>query len=71
MHIASAMGTPVVAIFGGTHPSQHAPLRQPSKVLYAGPEIPAKSIDRANADAFFRKITPEMVYDTCVELLHS
>ena len=71
MHIASAMGTPVVAIFGGTHPSQHAPLRQPSKVLYAGPEIPVKSIDRANADELFRKITPEMVYDTCVELLHS
>jgi heptosyltransferase-1 len=71
MHIASAMGTPVVAVFGGTHPSQHAPLRQPSRVLYAGPEIPTRSIDYANAEALFRQITPEMAYDTCVEMLHS
>ena len=71
MHIASAMGTPIVAVFGGTHPSQHAPMRQPSKVLYAGPENPVKSIDRANADAYFRQITPAMAYDACVELLHS
>ena len=71
MHIASAMGTPVVAVFGGTHPSQHAPLRQPSRVLYAGPEIPERSIDKENADALFRQITPEMAYDACVEMLHS
>lgn len=70
MHIASAMGTPIIAVFGGTHPSQHAPLRQPSRVLYAGPEIPVRSIDRENAEALFRKITPEMAYDTCVEMLH-
>jgi len=71
MHIASAMGTPVVAVFGGTHPAQHAPLRQPSRVLYAGPEIPTRSIDKENADALFREITPEMAYDACVEMLHS
>ena len=71
MHIASAMGTPVVAVFGGTHPMQHAPLRPPSRVLYAGPEIPVRSIDRENADALFRQITPEMAYDACVEMLHS
>lgn len=70
MHIASAMGTPVVAVFGGTHPSQHAPLRQPSRALYAGPEIPTKSIDYDNADKLFREITPEMAYDACVEMLH-
>lgn len=71
MHIASAMGTPVVAVFGGTHPSQHAPLRQPSRVLYAGPETPVKSIDRGHADEYFRRITPEMAYDACVDMLHS
>ncbi len=70
MHIASAMDTPVVAVFGGTHPAQHAPLRQPSRVLYAGPEIPTRSIDKENAEALFREITPELAYDVCVEALH-
>ncbi len=70
MHIASAVDTPVVAVFGGTHPAQHAPLRKPSRVLYAGPDIPERSIDKANADALFREITPEMAYDACVEELH-
>jgi lipopolysaccharide heptosyltransferase I len=70
MHIASAMGLPVVAVFGGTHPAQHAPLRKPSRVLYAGPDIPVRSIDRENADAQFREITPEMAYDVCVDELH-
>lgn len=71
MHIASAMGAPVVAVFGGTHPSQHAPLRPPCKVLYAGPEIPTRSIDREHAAELFAQVTPEMAYDACVELLHS
>ena len=70
MHIASAMGTPVVAVFGGTHPAQHAPLRKPSQFLYAGPELPEQSIDKENADALFRQITPEMAYDACVAELH-
>lgn len=71
MHIASAMGTPIVAVFGGTHPSQHAPLRPPCTVLYAGPEIPTQNVDKNNADRLFREITPEMAYDACVDLLHS
>jgi 3-deoxy-D-manno-octulosonic-acid transferase/heptosyltransferase-1 len=33
MHIAAAMGTPVVAVFGGTNPVQHAPLRVPCEIL--------------------------------------
>lgn len=70
MHIASAMGAPIVAVFGGTHPAQHAPLRKPSQVLYAGPDIPERSIDKENADSLFREITPEMAYDACVQLLH-
>jgi len=70
MHIASAMDTPVVAVFGGTHPAQHAPLRKPSQVLYAGPEIPERSIDKENAEALLRQITPEMAYDACVQELH-
>ena len=70
MHIASAMDTPVVAVFGGTHPAQHAPLRKPSQVLYAGPDIPTRSIDKVNAEALFREITPEIAYDVCVQELH-
>lgn len=70
MHIASAMGTPVVAVFGGTDPAQHAPLRQPSEVLYAGPERRAKSIDLVNGPGYLALITPAMAYDACVRMAY-
>jgi lipopolysaccharide heptosyltransferase I len=61
MHIAAAMGTPVVAIFGGTDPAKHAPYKRPSKVLYPeGDMTPKERLD---------KITPEMVYDACISLV--
>ncbi len=70
MHIASAMGTPVVALFGGTDPAKHAPLRQPSTVLYAGPGQGPKPRKRRRAPAdLFADITPEMVYDACIQLV--
>ena len=69
MHIASAMGVPVVAVFGGTEAAKHAPLRQPSVVLYAGPKpFPAK-MPLATAEAALRAVTPEMAYDACIGLL--
>ncbi len=71
MHIASAMGTPVVAVFGGTDPNMHAPLRQPSEVLYAGPARPAKAIDLENAATYLQEITPKMAYEACIRMLHS
>lgn len=61
MHIASAMGTAVVAVFGGTDPARHAPYREPHDVLYnADPGLTAKQR--------LEHITPEMAYDACVRL---
>jgi len=63
MHIASFMGTPVVAVFGGTNPAQHAPYRQPYEILYV--EDAGDGSPRARLDA----VTPEMAYDACVRLV--
>ena len=66
MHIASAMGTPVVAIFGGTDPAKHAPYRPPYEVLYHGD--PAHPRAHSPAERL-QNITPEMAYDACIRLL--
>jgi len=68
MHIAWAMGTPVVAVFGGTDPAKHAPLKPPFEVLYAGPKDPPKSIPLEKAQQNLRRISPEMAYDACVRI---
>lgn len=67
MHIASAMGVPVVAVFGGTNPAQHAPLRQPSQVLYAGPARPSRKVPLKDAQEWLAAVTPEMAYDACIQ----
>lgn len=61
MHIASAMGASVVAVFGGTDPARHAPFRQPFDTLYnAEPGLtPQQRLE---------SITPDMAYDACVRL---
>jgi len=61
MHIASAMGASVVAVFGGTDPARHAPFREPYDALY---------IDEPGLTAQQRleRVTPEMAYDACVRL---
>lgn len=66
MHIASAMGTPVVVVFGGTDPAKHAPLRQPSEVLYAGPEPFPKDVSLTEAQTYLRGVSPEQAYDACL-----
>lgn len=69
MHMAAAMGTSVVAIFGGTDPAKHAPVGAPARVLYAGPEPPPRRVSTRAAQEYLARITPEMVYDACVGLL--
>lgn len=68
MHIAAAMGTPVVAVFGGTDPVRHAPLREGVRVLYAGPADPPRHVPLREAQALLARITPEDAYDACVGL---
>ena len=59
------MGTPVIALFGGTDPRRHAPFRPPFRVLRAEAErgAPGNAADRLG------RITPEKVYDTAIQLL--
>lgn len=70
MHIASAMETPVVAVFGGTEPEKHAPLRRPYHVLAAEEcvEDPG-SIRKLSGEARLKLIEPELAYDTCVAMI--
>ena len=66
MHIAAIMGTPVVAVFGGTDPAKHAPVNTPCRVLYAEPGKTNGELPPAER---LEMITPEMAYDACVDLL--
>ncbi len=68
MHIASAAGVPVVAVFGGTDPDRHAPMRLPSEVLYAGPKNPTTPIPLRRAKTYLQQITPDMAYDACIRI---
>lgn len=68
MHIASAMGTPVVAVFGGTDPVKHAPMHQPYEVLYSGPENPPRRIPLEDALRYLRMVSPDAAYDACVRM---
>ncbi len=71
MHIAAAMGTPVVAIFGGTDPEKHAPYQQATEILSVYDKtIPRRTIQRTD---IYRErletIEPETVYDACVRII--
>ena len=64
MHIAAAMGTPVVAVFGDSDPAKHAPYRRPCAILRdesAGLTVQER----------LRRVTPEMAYKACVQLAGS
>jgi ADP-heptose:LPS heptosyltransferase len=70
MHIASALDTAVVAIFGGTHAAQHAPLRSPSICLEADWVTEKRGVVRGEeAQKRLRSITPQKVYDACVTVM--
>lgn len=72
MHIAYAMGTPVVVLFGGTKPEQHGP------VIGAVQTLTPESVNGNGLDVKGRKgnermalITPEAAYDACVRAVSS
>ena len=69
MHIASALDIPVVAVFGGSDPSQHSTLRHPNKALHASQIISdSDALIRMTAAEMMEVITPEIAYDACVAL---
>ena len=64
MHIAAAMGTPVVAVFGGTDPARHAPYRRPCEILHVPP-----SADMKDPIECLASIRPKKAFEACVRML--
>ena len=67
MHIAAAVGTPVLAIFGGTDPRRHTPFGSACEVFFAG--TGDGEVTKKDAAGRLAAITPEEVYDTCLRFL--
>ncbi|PCJ56193.1 MAG: hypothetical protein COA73_12595 [Candidatus Hydrogenedentota bacterium] len=67
MHIASALDVPLVAVFGGTDPAQHATLRIPYTVLFAKSDTRAKA-KRPSESSGMTGLTSEAAYDAIVEI---
>lgn len=71
MHIAAAVGTPVVAVFGGTSPLMHSPVGASSRVL--GGVTLGDRMDRVSLEAsvdVLEAVKMEEVYAAAVELLN-
>jgi len=70
MHIASTMGTPVVAVFGSTDPVVNGPYREPHCVLYANLECSPCSERRCDrGHECMTRITADAALDAIRELL--
>ncbi|MBN2310182.1 MAG: glycosyltransferase family 9 protein [Candidatus Hydrogenedentes bacterium] len=68
MHIAWVMGTPVVAVFGGTDPAKHAPYHVRHVILHCGDEASGEGRS-VGVQERLRRVTPDMAYEACVRLL--
>lgn len=69
MHVACAVSTPVVAIFGGTDPAKHAPWHAQSEVLYLDDADGHNGRpNKATAASRLERITPDMAYEACVRI---
>jgi lipopolysaccharide heptosyltransferase I len=70
MHIAAVMGTPVVALFGGTDPERHAPFRRPYEILTAEASHSGREdIARMTGAEKLALISADDVYDACIRVL--
>ena len=70
LHLACALGRPVVGIYGPTDPSRNGPFGVPFKVLRS-PESRRDHARRAEPEAGLLTITPEEVLQAAEELLYS
>ena len=64
MHLAVAVGTPVIAIFGATNPARHGPYGARNTVLHSpapGAMTPGKRPTEAEGAACMARITPQDV----------
>jgi len=70
MHIASAMGTPIVAMFGPTDPVVNGPYRQPHRALYKDlPCSPCKERRCSRNLECMTAITVDEAYDAILDML--
>jgi heptosyltransferase-1 len=70
MHLANALGIPVVALFGPTDPARNGPYYTPSIVL-RDPSSMTSYSHRRTLDPGLRKITPDKVLEAARKLLAS
>lgn len=66
MHLAVAVGTPTVAIFGATNPARHGPYGARNTILHdpvPGLMTPGKRPTEADGAACMARVTPEGVLD--------
>jgi heptosyltransferase-2 len=70
MHLATALGIPVVAVFGITNPAQTGPLGSAVRVMQASTRR-SRDIrrDSPEARASLLRITPEQVAEAAMELV--
>ncbi len=68
LHLASALGKPVVGIYGPTDPARNGPFHCPHRVL-RHPESVRDHARRSEPEAGLLTITPEAVTEAALELL--
>ena len=72
MHLAVAVGTPTVAIFGATDPARHGPYGARNTILHdpaPGLLTPGKRPTEAEGAACMARVTPQNVIDAIAEAL--
>ncbi len=72
MHLAAALGTPLVGLFGITNPAQTGPLGKQVRILQHADQL-ARDVPRRSAKAqkALRSITVEEAVQTTLKLLHT
>lgn len=69
MHLGAAMGTPVVAIFGPTAANRTGPCGKAHRVVKADMECAPCFMRKCSTRVCMERITPEMVFNTVLEVL--